>query len=260
MTGLRKYWAFAHIGAVQALSERGELVGRVLFFGVILAVFSALWRAIAEAGMPLAAEPQRLVWYLAATEWIFLSTPQRQHDIQEEVRRGDVAYQLARPVSFARAQLAQCWGALLVRAPILGAAAVLWVYLFTGSLPEARALCWLVPFGLLASAALSELFVALGLVSFWLTDATPLYWVAGKLLFVLGGFMLPLELYPGWLQAVAGVTPFPALLSGPASFVLHGTGTALALLPRVVLWALALFGLVELLFWRATRSLQVSGG
>lgn len=260
MNGLQKYLAFARIGALQAASERGELLGRVLFFGVLLGVFSALWRAVAEAGMPLEVEHHKLVWYLAATEWILLSTPQRQHDIQEEVRRGDVAYQLARPVSFARAQLAQCCGALLVRAPMLGAAALLWVYLFTGSLPELRALCWLGPFGLVASAVLAQLFVAIGLLSFWLTDATPLYWVANKLLFVLGGLMLPLELYPEWLQVVAGLTPFPALLSEPAGFVLHGPAAALALWPRLLLWAGLLFALVELLFWRATRALQLNGG
>jgi ABC-2 type transport system permease protein len=260
VSAVRKYWAFARIGAAQAASERGELFGRALFFGVLLGVFSALWRAIAEAGMPLAVEPERLVWYLAATEWILLSTPQRQNDIQEEVRRGDVAYQLARPVSFARAQLAQCWGALLVRSPLLAVAALIWVYLFTGDVPELGTLCWLAPFGLAASAVLAQLFVALGLVSFWLTDATPLYWVVGKLSFVLGGLMLPLELYPGWLQRVAAVTPFPALLSQPAGFVLHGTGAASALALRLVLWAVFLFAVVELLFWRAARSLELGGG
>jgi ABC-2 type transport system permease protein len=108
---------------------------------------------------------------------------------------------------------------------------------------------------------LAELYVALGLLSFWLTDATPLYWVLGKLLFILGGLMLPLELYPRWLQLVAACTPFPSLLAGPASFVLSGSGLGLlSLAVHLLFWAAALFGLVELLFWRATRALQLSGG
>jgi hypothetical protein len=60
---LAKYAAFARISAAQARRERGELYGRVLFFAVILGVFSSLWRAVAEAGMPLAASPKALVWY-----------------------------------------------------------------------------------------------------------------------------------------------------------------------------------------------------
>jgi ABC-2 type transport system permease protein len=261
VNAVRKYWAFARIAAVEAATERGDLYGRALFFAVILGVFSALWRAVAEAGMPLLARQDQLVWYLATTEWILLSTPQRQLEIQEDVRRGDIAYQLPRPVVYPRATLAQCLGTLVVRAPLLGAAAFGCAFAFTGRLPDARALLFAVPFGLLASAVLAELYVALGLLSFWLTDATPLYWVAGKLVFILGGLMLPLELYPRWLQLLARCTPFPSLLAGPAGFLIHAPGSVAAgLALRLLLWALLLFGLVELLFWRATRALQLNGG
>jgi ABC-2 type transport system permease protein len=261
MTSWRKYWAFVRIAAVDAATERGELYGRALFFAVILGVFSALWRAVAEAGMPLRAEHQQLVWYLAATEWILLSTPQRHIDIQEDVRRGDIAYQLPRPVAYPRAALAQCLGTLLVRAPLLAGVAFACAFAFTGRLPESSMLLFVVPFGLLASAILAELYVALGLAAFWLTDATPLYWVASKLVFILGGLMLPLELYPRWLQVVALCTPFPSLLAGPAGLLIHGPDTGAALLAlHLLLWGCVLFGLVELLFWRATRALQLNGG
>jgi ABC-2 type transport system permease protein len=261
MKAFRKYWAFARIAATEAAAERATLYGRALFFAVILGVFSALWRAVAEAGMPLAARHQDLVWYLAITEWILLSAPLRHLEIQEQVRRGDVAYQLPRPVSFPRATFAQCLGMLLVHAPILGAVAFGSAYAFTGTLPSPKALLCVVPFGLLAAAVLAELYVALGLLSFWISDATPLYWVASKLMFILGGLMLPLELYPRWLQIVAACTPFPSLLSGPGSFVLHDPGSlALSLGLQLGFWALALFGLVELLFRRAVLALQVGGG
>jgi ABC-2 type transport system permease protein len=261
MTAHGKYWAFAKIAAREAATDRGDLYGRSLFFVVILGVFAALWRAVAESGMPLGATPSQMVWYLAASEWILLSAPARHLDIQEEVRRGDVAYQLPRPVAYPRATLAQCLGMLAVRAPVLGAVALGCAFAFTGSWPPLRALLWLVPFGLLAALALAELYVALGLVSFWLTDATPLYWVAGKLLFILGGLMLPLELYPHWLQVIARCTPFPSLLAGPAGFVLRSPdASAWPLAANLLMWVAVLFGIVELLFWRATRSLQLNGG
>jgi hypothetical protein len=49
--------------------------GRVVFFAVVLGVFTSLWRAVAEVSMPIAAEPRTLVWYLAMTEWVVLSVP-----------------------------------------------------------------------------------------------------------------------------------------------------------------------------------------
>jgi len=120
---------------------------------------------------------------------------------------------------------------------------------------------YVIPFGLLAAAVLSGLYVGLGLLSFWLTDATPVYWVTQKLLFTLGGLMLPLALYPEWVQRVAFVTPFPALLSGPAGFVIGASPSeAGELLLRLAFWGVLIFATVHVMFWRGTRSLQVNGG
>ena len=261
MSAWRKYWAFTRIAAAEAAAERGEIYGRGLFFVVILAVFAALWRAVAEQGLPLAKDPARLIWYLAGTEWILLMAPNRHLDVQEDVRRGDIAYQLPRPVAYPRAVLAQCLGMLSVRAPLLGAVAFGAAFALTRQLPDLRALLWLVPFGLVAAMVLAQIYLALGLCAFWIHDATPLFWVASKLLFIFGGLMLPLELYPRWLQAVASLTPFPSLLAGPAGLLLYGPQVAsLALACRLLFWALALLGIVELLFWRATRNLCVNGG
>ena len=115
-----KYAAFSQISIAQARRERGELYGRMVFFAVILGVFSSLWRAVAEAGMPVAADPKTLVWYLAATEWIVLSAPPIHLDIQEAIRRGDVVYRLARPVSYVVGEFAASLGLLAARAPLLG--------------------------------------------------------------------------------------------------------------------------------------------
>jgi ABC-2 type transport system permease protein len=261
MKNFAKYWAFARIAAIEALTERAELYGRGLFITVLLGVFSALWRVVAEAGLPVAAKYQDLVWYLAATEWVLLSAPQRHFELQEQVRRGDVTYQLPRPVAFQRAALAQAWGMMLARAPFLGLVAFGSAHAFTGTLPSARSTLLLLPIGLLASAVLSELYVALGMVAFWLSDVTPLHWLLGKSMFVLGGLMLPLELYPPWVQMLARCTPFPALLNGPGSFMLHEPDSGAWLLAgQLCLWGGALFGLVELLFRRGVRSLQVGGG
>jgi ABC-2 type transport system permease protein len=261
MKTARKYLAFARIGAARTLAERAELYGRALFFAIILGVFSALWRAVAEAGMPIASEPEQLVWYLAATEWIFLSAPQLHPEIQEEVRRGELAYKLPRPVSYVGALFAQCLGTLAVRAPVMAVAAGTCAFLFTGRLPEPAALACVIPLGLLAAALLSALYLTMGLLSFWLTDVTPVYWVSQKLLFVLGGLMLPLELYPTWLQRAAGFTPFPALLGGPASFLLAAPpGRVEELVSRLLLWSLLVGFGASWLFRRAMRGLQIDGG
>lgn len=256
-----KYWAFARIAARQQLSERGELYGRALFFAVILGVFSSLWRAVGEAVSPLSRNADSLVWYLAATEWIWLSAPQLHLDIAEDVRRGDVAVQLPRPVSYLFAILARGLGILVVRAPLLGLVAFACAFMFTGTVPSARALAFTIPFGLCASALLTACFVLLGLFAFWLTDISPLHWVWQKLLFILGGLMLPLSFYPDWFRTLAAFTPFPTLLGLPAGFLLASAATdSVELLLRLLVWTLLVLLASAYLFRRAVRSLRISGG
>src|SRR5262249_29686892 len=135
-----KYGAFFRIAAARATRERGELYGRMVFFAVILGVFSSLWRAAAEAGMPFVADPKSLVWYLAVTEWIGLSAPLIHVEVQEAIRAGDIACQLGRPVSYIGASYAEGLGSIAVRSPVLGATAFVCAFAFTGQLPPAGAL------------------------------------------------------------------------------------------------------------------------
>jgi len=256
-----KYAAFARIAVAQTRRERGELLGRVVFFAVVLGVFSSLWRAVAEAGMPIAAAPKDLVWYLAVTEWILLSAPLVHLEIQETIRRGDVVYRLGRPVSYVLAEFAAGLGLLAIRAPVLGVTAFGCAFAFTGSIPPWSAFAVAVPFGLAASALMTALNLWIGLLAFWLQDVTPVYWVWQKLMFVLGGLMLPLDLYPSFVQRAAAFTPFPVMLAGPASFVARTGHVAPALLARdLVIWSGVTALAVSWLFRRATAALTINGG
>lgn len=258
---IAKYAAFSRISVAQARRERGELYGRVAFFVVILGVFSSLWRAVREAGVPVAADPKALVWYLAVTEWIVLSAPPIHLEIQEAIRRGDVVYRLGRPASYVIAEFAAGLGLLAVRAPLLGLTAFLCAFAFTGWIPPVSALAIVVPFGLVAAALMTALYLWIGLLAFWLQDVSPVYWVWQKLTFVLGGLMLPLELYPEFIQRAAALTPFPVLLAGPASFVLRDGIVPPGVLARnLVIWCGATACAVCWIFRRATAVLTSNGG
>lgn len=258
---LAKYAAFSRISASEARRERHELYGRMVFFAVILGVFSSLWRAVAEAGMPVTADPKSLVWYLAATEWILLSAPPIHLEIQEAIRRGDVAYRLGHPASYVGAEFASGLGLLAVRAPFLGLTAFVCAFVFTGWIPPLTAMLAVVPFGLAASALVTGWYVGIGLLAFWLQDVAPVYWVWQKLMFVLGGLMLPLELYPTFVQRAAALTPFPVLLAAPASFMLgNPLVSPAALAGALLLWSGATALAVSWMFRRAVSTVTINGG
>jgi ABC-2 type transport system permease protein len=256
-----KYGAFLRIAAAGARQERAEIYGRGIFFVIVLGVFTSLWNAVREAGMPIAAEPASLVWYLAITEWILLSMPMMHMEIQESIRRGDIVCQIGRPVSYVGAVVAEGIGALLVRAPLLFVIACVTASILTGHVPPVRVLLTIVPIGLVATALLTAIYVGLGLAAFWLGDASPLWWVSQKLLFVLGGLMMPLSLYPDAIQRAAAFTPFPAILAGPATLALHESVEGLgALMLSLAGWLVVTMVTLQLLFRRATRTLTMNGG
>jgi ABC-2 type transport system permease protein len=256
-----KYVAFARAASALARRERAELYGRMVFFAVILGVFSSLWRAIADAGMPIAADPRQLVWYLATTEWIVLSAPQMHVGLQEAIRRGDVVCRIGQPASYTGAIFAEAVGLLVVRAPVLVATAWACAFAFTGWMPPAAALAATVPFGFAAAALIAGLYLWIGLLAFALEDVAPVFWVVQKLLFVFGGLMLPLDVYPAGLQTVAAWTPFPAMLAGPAAIVLeHGRMDGVGLAARLIAWSAVIAVAVQWTFTRASATSTVNGG
>ena len=86
---ISKHAAVAAASARQAFSARGEMIGRVAFYLIFLVIFSRVWSALpAGAGV---ADPASLLWYLAVTEWVLISVPSIQLDLERDVRDGDVA-------------------------------------------------------------------------------------------------------------------------------------------------------------------------
>jgi ABC-2 type transport system permease protein len=257
---LAKYGAFARVGLAGARAEPGKTYAGVVFLFVILGVFSALWRAVGAGGSG-SGNRETMVWYLAMTEWVLFSAPLLHFDVEADVRRGDVAYQITRPVSYLGAQLARGVGALVVRAPVLLAGACAAGLLFGGRPAHPAAIVRVVVIGAAAAVVMTAWYVSIGLLAFWLGDIAPVYWIWQKLTFVLGGLLLPLSFYPDLVIRIATFTPFPALLTGPASFVLaHPMFGTIELLGLLALWFTVASALAVLLFRRATRTLQLNGG
>ena len=102
---------------------------------------------------------------------------------------------------------------------------------------------------------------AIGLSAFWIVDTSPVYWIWQKLAFVLGGLLLPLELYPDWLRAAARLSPFPAMLWGPGRMAFgFAPGAALVTLLELLAWGALVALLLAWLARRARARVALAGG
>src|SRR5207237_1814016 len=106
---LAKYWAIGRISLVAQTAYLGEMAVRTVFLAIILYVFLQLWTATySSLGSQTVSgfSVSQMVWYLLLTEAIVLSRPRLTRDVDQDVRTGDVAYQLIRPYDYVWYRLA----------------------------------------------------------------------------------------------------------------------------------------------------------
>jgi ABC-2 type transport system permease protein len=177
------------------------------------------------------------------------------------VRNGDIAYMLARPMSYVGSKLAGAGAELGLRLVVLGAAGLAFARFFSGQWPSAEGLLLAAVVGAAASVVQLLSLTAIGLSAFWVHECTSVYLIWQKLNFILGGLMLPLSIYPDWLRRVADWSPFPALLYGAGSLVLApDPERALHLLLELGGWGALGVCIVLGLERRGRRILDIHGG
>ena len=104
-------------------------------------------------------------------------------------------------------------------------------------------------------------FSIIGLLAFVTEDTFSFRLIYPKLVFILGGLMLPLDFLPDWLQPIARVLPFNLTTYAPAKLFVAFTWVQFRqILALQIIW-LSIFGIVLWLHFRwATRQLVVNGG
>lgn len=262
---LRKYVAAFRVSLLSVLAYPAELWLRTVFLFIIMLVFSALWHTTYEelgqsrlGGLSLS----QLLWYLAITESIMLSRPRTAIQFDADVRSGQLAYDLARPYSYLLFRFAQTCGERLPRFLTTLAVAVALATVFSGGVGVGwDGLAAGLPVLALA-LTLDYLFVlTICLLAFWVEDTSAFLFIYDRFLMILGGMLLPLELFPDALAAVARALPFAGIVYAPARmFVAPDLGDGLALVARQLGWLAVALLAGGWLFRYATRRLQSNGG
>lgn len=244
------------------LEQRAPLIVRIGLFTLILTVFSSLWSLVLQQNYNTGLSRADLTWYLAVTEWIVLSVPQVHLTMDDDLRNGGLIYFLLRPFSYVSMKWVEGLSILLARMTYLGLGGFTIVYFLVGELPSSG---WnfllALPLGIISGAIYSIFQIGVGLSSFWLTDSSPVAWIWQKVGFICGGLILPLSLYPSWLQEVASWTPFYTLLYEVASVVYsNDLSHSIVVLAKLSTWFFVAVFLVEILFRVGTRQVVVGGG
>lgn len=258
----QKYLSIFKMSILHTLRNYNLLIGLCFFEVTCLLIFAHVWKVAAARAGAVDLDPKLLLWYIAFNEWILIAVPDIEMDMQYEVKSGQLAYFLPRPISYLGAKILEGLGALLVNMLVLGIVACVFAWLWTGQLPlPSMQFCFALFLGILGGF-LSLLFTMVtGISAFFIDEVEPYRWVWEKLLFVFGGLMLPLTVYPGWMQTIAQWTPFPAILGGRSGLIFHFEASSIFwILVSLSTWIIIAFLLLYALYRKGLTKLNIEGG
>ncbi|MGW0592110.1 ABC transporter permease [Streptosporangium sp. NPDC002607] len=182
-------------------------------------------------------------------------------ELSERVRSGDVALDLVRPASLQMWSLADDLGRaaylLLLRSlppTAVGAA------LFGLVAPADPVTCLSFTAGLILGVVVSfALRYLVALSACWVVDDRGVQSLSLVTTLFFSGMVLPLNLFPGWLGALAEALPWSAMVQVPADLYL-GKRDVLEALGFQLAWAVALLALGALATGAARRKVVIQGG
>lgn len=260
---IAKRVAVARAAFLHRVAYRWELLGRSIFLLMILFILRQLYAKALPAGASQAGfDAGGVLWYLVLTEAILIGCPRIEGTVDAEVKSGALASFLLRPISYVDYHRWRFLGEAAANFPVNlvvgGGLALALAGPPPGELAQLPFMAVAILGGMLVNYQIS---ITLALTAFWIEDSTPFFWVYQKTLFILGGLMIPLDFMPGWMQEVAAVTPFSAILHGPARLCLAFEFDAFgALLARQVGWLVVLGVVTHLVFRWGERRVCIHGG
>jgi viologen exporter family transport system permease protein len=246
--------AMLRIGVAATWAGRTVLLGRGVFYLLVITLLSALWQRVASERLPgtLASllPAGGLATYIGVTEWIVLSVPAIHLRLEDDIRSGAIETHLLRPASYPLLRVAESCGGLLVRQAVLGVIGLAAFALSGMAVPPPLVWLCVAALGALGGLVGILLYALVGLSAFWVRRTVPIYLCVQKLSFLLGGLLAPVTLYPAWLGRIAEASPFAAQLYWPAAVVIApDTATASRALTMELLWAVVLAMLLAAI-WR----------
>ena len=218
---LRALPTLLRVGVAETVAYRAEFLVWILTMTMPL-VMLALWTSVAdEAPFQSYSSPRFVAYFLSTLIVRNLTGTWASWQISEEIRLGTMAMRLLRPIhpffAFAASHLSAVPFRSVVAVPVAiallassGAAAMTRDPVQLGLVVPALMLAWTITFSLQ---------YAIGSLAFFVTQTTGIASLYFGAFALLSGYMVPLDLMPGWVRSTAACTPFPSMLTTPVELL-----------------------------------------
>lgn len=263
---MKKYFLIYKFEIMSNLQYISNLVTGFIGFSILILIFFNLWNY-------LYADPEQvingysmsqMIWYVIVTEvlWMSISGRSLSRQIANDVRSGNVAYNINKPYNYVLYSTFTSLGRTTIKFIILMLIGGTLGLVFLKGFPNINLLEFLVVFVSMVLAMIINtlLIVFVGLISFYIEDSNPLYWLYSKFIIVIGT-IFPIEFFPKFLQPVVTCSPIYVVSYGPAKlFVDFNWPTALQVIVAQAIYLVFAYLICSLLYKKGVRKLNVNGG
>lgn len=206
----------------------------------------------------------QMTWYVIITEilWMTLGGRKLCAKISDDVRSGNITYNINKPYSYIGYCLSTHLGDMTIKAVLYTALGMITGYLFLGGFPALTILSvlFVIITSILASVISILIITSLGLMAFFVEDANPFYWIYSKFILVLGT-IFPIEYFPEVLQKILKFSPIYVVSYGPAKlFVDFSLDKAVTVLIAQIIYIFIVYGICYLIYRKGVKNINVNGG
>ena len=260
---MKKYFSIGKINFLNNINYFSEFFFKAVFILLILFIFTNIWKTIytgkvAIEGFTIA----MMIWYLLMTESIVTSASPIVKDVNKEIQSGDVAYQLNKPYNYVFYNLSKSLSHRIIGFIVTFAIGTILIYLMVGGISFSWiTLPFLIITILLALILDFFMMMSIALLAFWFEDTNSFRWIYDKILFTIGGMLVPIEIFPKWLASISSILPFSFVAYHPAKlFVNFDMTNFLRVIGIQLEYTILFLGIAMIIYKIGARRLNINGG
>ncbi|HEX7489472.1 MAG TPA: ABC-2 family transporter protein [Anaeromyxobacteraceae bacterium] len=226
------------VGLAEAVAYRAEFVVWLLSTNMPL-VMLALWTAVArDAPVGRFGQREFVAYFLAALVVRLMTGAWVIWEVNQEIKSGTLAFRLLRPVHPLLAYACENVAAMPLRVVLSLPVALTLLFTLGGSHLTRDPLLWaLFPITVVGAWLITFLAMSIvGALAFWIESAGSVFEIWMGLFGVFSGYLVPLELFPGWVTQLARALPFRYMLAFPVEMIIGLESRSRALAELSVQW------------------------
>ena len=263
---MKKYLYIFKTELMSNLQYAFDILIGFISYCIMIFIFLNLWQYVYSDPNELinGYSMNQMIWYVIITEILWMSLGGRKlcKKICDDVRSGNIAYNINKPYNYVEYSLSNHLGLVTIRFILVTILGMILGLLFLHSIPvQSIVQVIAVIISCFFATVINILLItSLGLISFFIEDANPFYWIYSKMILVVGT-LFPIEFFPQVLQPIIKYSPIYVVSYGPAKlFVDFSIDSFIGIIIAQIIYIIIGFSICHLIYNKGVRKLNVNGG